>query len=172
MNSKKVTIVRRIVFVMAMLITSMYASAQRETLTFDGSMGNFPHGGSAEVTLTVKPDGTFHFDIKKSETVGAFTIDGLFPAPLYEMPGSDGQRGPKAEGFNWALQVTDFTAFSHQGEDYRPAPTKPKGMMMGRTEKDKIQLRLSLKALLPDGRPFTMPLECTLKKESSKESSK
>jgi len=40
-----------------MLMVSMNVMAQRETLTFNGIMANFPHGGSAETVLTIKPDG-------------------------------------------------------------------------------------------------------------------
>ena len=69
-----------------MLMVSMNVMAQRETLTFNGIMANFPHGGSAETVLTIKPDGKYVFDVKKSKTVEPFTISGQMPVPMSICP--------------------------------------------------------------------------------------
>mgnify|MGYP007069876002 CR=1 FL=1 len=154
---------KRIVICITMMMASMNLMAQRETLTFTGTLSNFPHGGSAEVALTIKPDGKFTMQVRESQTVSAFTISGQVPAPMLDMPGSDGQRGPKAEGFNWAFPIAEYTAFSHQGSNFTPVDNTPKGMMMGRTENGCAKLKLSLQAML-NGQRITVPLECTLKK--------
>ena len=48
---------KKTVLCLTMLMVCMNVMAQRETLTFNGIMANFPHGGSAETVLTIKPDG-------------------------------------------------------------------------------------------------------------------
>lgn len=147
-----------------MLMVCMNVMAQRETLIFNGIMDNFPHGGSAETVLTIKPDGKYVFDVKKSQSVEPFTISGQMPVPMLDMPGSDGKRGPKAEGFNWVLPVSDFTMITNMGAKYPPVTGKQKGMVMGKTEKERILLKLSLKVPQSDTLSYPVTLECTLKR--------
>lgn len=155
---------KKTVFCLVMLMACVNVMAQRETLTFNGLMSNFPHGGSAETVLTIKPDGKYVFDVKKSNTVEPFTISGQMPAPMLDMPGSDGKRGPKAEGFTWALPVSNFTIITNMGAKYPPVTDKQKGMVMGKTEKEKILLKLSLRVPQSDTLSYPVTLECTLKR--------
>jgi hypothetical protein len=76
------TLKETVIVCLFMLMVSMNVMAQRETLTFIGIMANFPHGGSAETVLTIKPDGKYVFDVKKSKTVEPFTISGQMPVPM------------------------------------------------------------------------------------------
>lgn len=76
------TLKETVIVCLFMLMVSMNVMAQRETLTFNGIMANFPHGGSAETVLTIKPDGKYVFDVKKSKTVEPFTISGQMPVPI------------------------------------------------------------------------------------------
>lgn len=155
---------KKTVLCLTMLMVCMNVMAQRETLTFNGIMANFPHGGSAETVLTIKPDGKYVFDVKKSKTVEPFTISGQMPAPMLDMPSRDGKRGPKAEGFQWAIPVSDFTMITNMGAKYPPVDNKPKGMVMGKTEKENILLKLSLKVPQSDTLSYPVTLECTLKR--------
>lgn len=155
---------KKTVICLFMLMVCMNVMAQRETLIFNGIMDNFPHGGSAETVLTIKPDGKYVFDVKKSQSVEPFTISGQMPVPMLDMPGSDGKRGPKAEGFQWALPVSDFTTITNHGAKYSPVANNPKGMIMGKTEKERILLKLSLKVPQSDTLSYPVTLECTLKR--------
>ena len=155
---------KKTVICLFMLMVCMNVMAQRETLIFNGIMDNFPHGGSAETVLTIKPDGKYVFDVKKSQSVEPFTISGQMPVPMLDMPGSDGKRGPKAEGFQWALPVSDFTTITNHGSKYSPVANNPKGMIMGKTEKERILLKLSLKVPQSDTLSYPVTLECTLKR--------
>lgn len=155
---------KKTVICLFMLMVCMNVMAQRETLIFNGIMDNFPHGGSAETVLTIKPDGKYVFDVKKSQSVEPFTISGQMPVPMLDMPGSDGKRGPKAEGFNWVLPVSDFTTITNHGAKYSPVANNPKGMIMGKTEKERILLKLSLKVPQSDTLSYPVTLECTLKR--------
>ena len=158
------TLKETVIVCLFMLMVSMNVMAQRETLTFNGIMANFPHGGSAETVLTIKPDGKYVFDVKKSKTVEPFTISGQMPVLMFDMPGKDGKRGPKAEGFNWVLPVSDFTMITNMGAKYPPVTGKQKGMVMGKTEKERILLKLSLKVPQSDTLSYPVTLECTLKR--------
>ena len=150
---------------MAMLLASMNVMAQRETMKFSGTIFNFPHGGSSAATLTVSPDNKFVLSIKGGKTVSAFTIKGQHNAnATYNMPGSNGEKGVKADGAVWAMQVTEWSAFKNDKSKFSPAKAKIMGSLSGRTEGKKIKLNINLKGLLPDGRPFTLPLQCTFDK--------
>ena len=155
---------KKTVICLFMFMVCMNVMAQRETLIFNGIMDNFPHGGSAETVLTIKPDGKYVFDVKKSQSVEPFTISGQMPVPMLDMPGSDGKRGPKAEGFNWVLPVSDFTMITNHRAKYSPVANNPKGMIMGKTEKERILLKLSLKVPQSDTLSYPVTLECTLKR--------
>ena len=156
---------KKTVLCLTMLMVCMNVMAQRETLIFKGIMDNFPHGGSAETVLTIKPDGKYVFDVKKGRSVEPFTISGQMPVPMLDMPGSDGQRGPKAEGFQWAIPVSDFTTITNHGAKYSPITNNPKGMIMGKTEKEYIELKLRLKVPMSDTLSFPVTMECRLKRQ-------
>ncbi len=158
---------RRITICVAMLIASLNLMAQRETMVFNGTVNNFPQGGSAEVTLTINPTGIFVFEVKGSPMVDAFTIKGVQPADAFYSLGG----GVKAAGYSWALRITEWTAFdthiNNNTATYRPAGEMGTvlGTVVGTTQNDEITLLLTLRALLPGSdMAFSMPLQCKLKK--------
>lgn len=169
---------KQILVLAVMLLTSMTVSAQRAKMTFTGTIGNFPTGGSSAVTLTIDPYGTYEFKVAGSKTVSAFTIKGKHqPNYTYDLPAANGQKGIKATGTTWALQVAEWTAFDNNGmkgntakeknsgsAKFSPAQGNIKGAVMGRTEDQYIKLNISLKAVNKNGQQVTVPLECTLKK--------
>lgn len=171
---------KQILILAVMLLASMTVSAQRAKMTFTGSIGNFPTGGSSAVTLTIDPNGTYEFKVAGSKSVSAFAIKGKHqPNYTYDMPAANGQKGIKATGANCALQVADWTAFTETSMKiknvankdknsttamYNPVKANIKGAVIGRTEEQCIKLNISLKAINKNGQQVTLPLECTLKK--------
>ena len=161
---------KQILVLAVMLLASMNVMAQRAKMTFTGTISNFPTGGSSAVTLTIDPNGKYEFKVEGSQTVSAFTIKGEHqPNYTYDMPAANGQKGIKATGATWALQVTDWTDFTNNGMNtstakFSPTQGKIKGSVMGLTENQDIRLTISLKAIGQNGQLLTVPLSCTLKK--------
>ncbi len=153
---------------MAMLMASMNLMAQREQLTFKGSIGNFPHGGSSAVTLTIEPEGKYEFSVEGSGTVTPFTIKGTCPPYLIYYQQTSNGKGVKSTGATWSMQISEWTAFGNTFKksttEYKPVQGQIKGSVVGMTNEKSINLTVTLRAELPNGEKFQYPLTCTLDK--------